>query len=303
MAGYTDRITRSLALDSGASLAFTEMISAEALSRGSAHSIDMMKRAAEERILAVQLFGYSPESLGNAAVIAAAAGADLLDLNAGCPVRKVTERGAGAALARNPRILAEAVRRMTGPGLPVTVKLRKGWNEDDLSWKDAVKAAVESGAAAVAFHPRTRNQGYGGKADWTALAELVSTVKVPVIGSGDLDSPRACRDMLLQTSCAAVMVARGAVGDPDIFRRIRILLTENRQAGELSPVDRIITGRKHLQQAAAAFGDEIAAREMKKHLARYIRGWPSSSELRLRLMKTSSFQDLLFELENALQVF
>jgi nifR3 family TIM-barrel protein len=298
MAGYTDRVTRALALKAGACLAYTEMISSEGLVRNDPRSLAMMRRAEGEQILAVQLFGSSSENLGRAACIAAESGADLLDLNAGCPVRKVTSRGGGAALAQNRNELVHCIMEMRKSGLPVTVKMRMGWDRDDSSWKDTALAAADAGASAIAFHPRTREQGYGGRADWDALGEMAVLVRVPVIGSGDLETPDSCLDMLRSTSCAAVMIARGAIGDPDIFHRTITLITENRCLPPPSVSLRIDGALNHLVQAMNEFGPEAASREMKKHLARYVRGWPGSAELRQALMRAPDCERLMILMKN-----
>jgi len=293
MAGYTDCITRSIALGEGASLAYTEMISAEALIRDSKRTMSMMRRATGEKILAVQLFGASPEVLGRAAVIAAENGADLLDLNAGCPVKKVVGKGAGAALGRDVRKLRLAIRAMVSVGLPVTVKLRSGWDTDELNWHEAAVSAVEEGVSAIGFHPRTRIQGYGGKADWKLLKEMVKEIPVPVIGSGDLDSPSAVLKMLEKTECCGVMIARGATGNPEIFSRTRHLLAYGFEPDPVTPENRLRNARNHLSAAACSFGEEAAVRDMKKHLAAYIRGWPSASILRNSLMKATDITVML----------
>lgn len=293
MAGYSDRVTRGLALSHGADMAYTEMISAEALIRGSLRTIEMMKRADGEDILAVQLFGSSPDTLGRAAQIAAGNGADLLDLNAGCPVSKVTAKGAGAALPRSPESLAAAITAMKSSGLPVTVKLRLGWDLDEINWRSAAHAAVEAGVSAIGFHPRTRKQGYGGDADWSAIKEMVREMPVPIIGSGDLNTPESVLRMFTETSCAGVMIGRGGVGNPDIFRRIRELLSGEAPTAPLSPDARLSTAIIHLKNAAQEFGQDSAAREMKKHLTGYVKGWPAAASLRQELMQAGNYAELM----------
>ena len=301
MAGYTDCITRSLALNEGAILAYTEMISAEALIKNSGRTLSMMKRADGEEILAVQLFGTSPQTLGRAAVLAAQNGADLLDLNAGCPVSKVTGKGAGAAMGREIGRLALAVEEMGKAGLPVTVKIRSGWDDGEINWGEAAHAAVEAGASAIGFHPRTRRQGYGGRADWTALKIMSRELPVPVIGSGDLDSPASVLRMFNETGCRAVMIARGAIGNPGIYSQTRKLLTNGIQETPQIPEERLKIARFHLKAAAEEFGDKRAAREIKKHLAGYIKGWPSAAELRRKLMIASDIPALMSLLDEGNQ--
>ncbi len=293
MAGYSDSVTRALAINEGAVLAYTEMVSAEAVVRNNGRTLSMMKRADGEVILAVQLFGSTPETLGRAAVLAAQNGADLLDLNAGCPVSKVTGKGAGAALGRNIGRLALAVEEMRKAGPPVTVKIRSGWGDGEINWIEAAHAAVEAGAAAIGFHPRTCRQGYGGRADWTSLKIMSRELSVPVIGSGDLDTPSAVLRMFEETGCRAVMIARGAIGNPGIYRRTRKLLTSGIQETPPTPEEHLRFARFHLKAAAGEFGDEITAREIKKHLTGYIRGWPSAAELRRKLMRASDIPLLM----------
>lgn len=293
MAGYSDRVSRGLALSHGADMAYTEMISAEALIRGSQRTLGMIKAAEGEKLLAVQLFGSSPESLGIAARIAADQGAILLDLNAGCPVAKVTGKGAGASLSRNPENLAAAITAMRSAGIPVTVKIRLGWDQDEINWRSAALAAVEAGVSAIGFHPRTRKQGYGGDADWSAIKEIVRDMPVPVIGSGDLNTPESVERMFEESSCAAVMIARGGVGNPDIYRRTRRLLSGGAAQAPLNPEERLSAALVHMKKAGQEFGQETAAREIKKHLAGYVKEWPAAAVLRHELMKAGSYDELM----------
>ncbi len=301
MSGYTDCVTRHIFCNNGAFLAYTEMISSEALVRNSSRTLSMLKRFDGEKILAVQLYGSKPEILGRAALIAAENGADLIDLNAGCPVRKVTQKGGGAALGRDVRKLGLAIRAMVKAGLPVTVKIRSGWDETEQNWREAVQAVVQEGASAIGFHPRTCRQGYGGKADWKALGELSAAAPVPVIGSGDLDSPSAVLKMLKKTSCSGVMIARGAIGYPEIFSRTCSLLNEGTPEIPPTPEDRLRSAKNHLLMAAETFGENTAARNMKKLLAAYVRGWPSASKLRNDLMKTTNLSAQLTLLDRFIQ--
>ncbi len=292
MAGYTDAAARQLYLEGGASAAFTEMVSAEALVRGSIRTRRMTDRAAGESILAVQLFGSDPEVLGRAAAQLKKTGADLVDLNAACPVPKVTKKGAGAALAGDTGRLFEAVKAMKECGLPVTVKIRAGWDNEKLNYIQASQAAVRAGAAAVSFHPRTRSQGYSGKADWDRIKELTALIPVPVIGSGDLYRAEDARDMLLFTGCAAVMFARGAVGKPDIFMQTVNLLEKGIIPSETEKEEQLKRALRHLELAESLFGERRAFLDTKKHLARYISGWETATVLRRDVMRSPDMQSL-----------
>ncbi len=301
MAGYTDCVTRYIACKNGAFLAYTEMISSEALVRKNSRTLAMLKRFQGEKILAVQLFGSNPETLGRAASVAAENGAGLIDLNAGCPVRKVTQKGAGAALGRDVRKLGLAVRAMVKAGLPVTIKIRSGWDDTEQNWREAMHAAVQEGVSAIGFHPRTCRQRYGGKADWKALREMSAEAPVPVIGSGDLNSPSAVLKVLKETSCSGVMIARGAVGNPEIFSRTSSLLNKGTAGLPPTPEERLRNAKNHLLMAAETFGENAAVLDMKKHLAAYVRGWPSASELRNDLMKATNISAQLFLLDRMIQ--
>ena len=300
MAGYTDCVTRHISCNNGAFLAYTEMISSEALLRNNSRTLSMLKKFNGEKILAVQLYGSKPDTLGRAAIIAAENGADLIDLNAGCPVRKVTRKGSGAALGRDVRKLGLAIRAMVKAGLPVSVKIRSGWDETELNWREAVQAVVQEGVSAIGFHPRTCRQGYGGKADWKALGTMSAAVPVPVIGSGDLDSPSAVLRMLKETSCSGVMIARGAIGYPEIFSRTCRLLKEGIPELPQTPEDRLRNAKNHLLMAVETFGEKTAAKNMKKILVAYVRGWPSASKLRNDLMKTSDISTLMTLLDRVI---
>ncbi|MDR0708611.1 MAG: tRNA-dihydrouridine synthase, partial [Spirochaetaceae bacterium] len=232
VAGYTDRAFRSICAGYGAALGYTELASAEAIARGpddpaASKTGRLMRRGEGEGRYAIQLFGANPDVMYRAALKLAPFKPDMIDINCGCPVPKVVKSGAGAALMRDTallgRVVAAAVRASLEAlgGVPVTVKIRSGWDAASLNYREAAATALDAGAAMVALHPRTRAQGYGGKSDWALIADLAARLPVPVAGSGDLfRAEDACR-MLRETGCAAVMFARGALGNPFIFRETR----------------------------------------------------------------------------------
>ncbi|MDR1388350.1 MAG: tRNA dihydrouridine synthase DusB [Treponema sp.] len=273
VAGYTDRAFRSLCAEQGASLCFTELVSAEAIVRNPEMYVSetvhpLLRKGIQEKFLAVQLFGSSAETLGNAVRILAPLKPDLVDLNAGCPVPKVVKNGAGAALMKNPAAMARIVEAMVKSseaflgGVPVTVKMRSGWDAASLTYAECARAAADMGAAMVTLHPRTRSQAYGGKSEWAHIASLAA-LAVPVCGSGDLYTMQDARDMLKNTGCAAVMFARGALGNPFIFN-------------ENPPPDvehaRLKAGLRHLELLAADIGERAACLEMRKQFCAYTKG-------------------------------
>jgi nifR3 family TIM-barrel protein len=256
-----------------------------------------MRRGDGEQHYAVQLFGAGSEVMYRAALKIAPLKPDLVDINCGCPVPKVIKNGAGSALMRDPallgRIVAAVVRASTEAlgGTPVPVKIRSGWASASLNYREAAAAAVDAGAALVTLHPRTRSQGYGGKSDWSLIADLVSRLLVPVAGSGDLFAPEAARRMLRETGCAAVMFARGAQGNPFIFRETRALLETGDAGAPPTPAERIDTALRHLDLLSGDLGEYAACREMRKQFCAYTKGLIGGARLRDSLVKAESAAD------------
>lgn len=309
VAGYSDRAFRALCIEYGAAFTYTEMVSAEALVRNSAKTAALMARAVNESRYAVQVFGGDPSVMAEAAgIVCSTVNPECIDINAGCPVPKIVKTGAGSALTRDPERLhavTAAVVRAAGT-TPVTVKIRSGWDDKTLSWKEAACAALEAGTAALTIHPRTRAQGYEGNSDWKILAELSALVKqrstgspgttgstaphghpIPVFGSGDLFSPEAARRMLEQTGCDGVMFARGAMGNPFIFKQAIDLITTGAYT-EIPPQERLLAGWRELQQLTADAGESVACREMRKRFCAYSKGIEGGAALRSDFVKAET---------------
>ena len=299
VAGYTDRAFRSICAEEGACFSFTELVSAEALYRSCGRyglgeatcagailtSANLVRRGENEKRYAIQLFGAESESVYKAALLLAPLRPDALDINAGCPVPKVVKNGAGSALMKDPlrlgRVVEAAVRasRESLGNIPVTVKIRSGWDSSSLNYAECARIALESGASMVSLHPRTRAQSYGGKSDWSHIAELVSRLPIPVTGSGDLYTPEDARRMLKETGCAAVMFARGAMGNPFIFSAARSLLETG--AWEPAPFSaRIAAAMRHLEMLSVDIGERSACLEMRKQFCAYTKGFPGGAALR-----------------------
>ena len=302
VAGYTDRAFRSICAEQGAAFSFTELISAEAICRnfGRYSSIpsaaNLVKRGDSEKRYAIQLFGAAPEPVYRAALLLSPLRPDAIDINAGCPVPKVVKNGAGSALMKDPaslaRITEAAVRasRECLGGAPVTVKIRSGWDSGSINYAECARAAVEAGAAMISLHPRTRSQGYGGRSDWTCIADLVSRLTVPVTGSGDLYAPQDALLMLKQTGCSAVMFARGAMGNPFIFSQTMSLL----QTGSYEPASfaaRIAAAMRHLEMLSADIGEKSACLEMRKQFCAYTKGLGGGAALRDRAVHASTIEE------------
>jgi nifR3 family TIM-barrel protein len=257
------------------------MVSAAGLTRGSEKSYALMKKHGEERPLGVQLFGGDPAELAAAARIAEAEGADLIDVNFGCPVKKVTRYGAGSALLREPGKVAQilrAIRRVIA--VPLTLKIRMGWDATSRNYREIGRIAESEGAAAITMHGRTVKQMYTGQADWSAIRELKQEVGIPVLGSGDLFSADAVATMLRETGADGAFVARGSMGNPWIFEETLAKLGQ--APGFRPPSARELrqTLVSHYDMQIEHFGERRAVREMRKHLAWYTKGLPDGGDFR-----------------------
>ena len=296
VAGYSDAAFRSVCIENGACFTYTEMVSAEALVRKNLKTEILMRRACNENAYAVQIFGGEPEVMAQAAqIVLEKTHCECIDINCGCPVPKIIKTGAGSALARDPDRLfkvVEAVVVALRQATPVTVKIRSGWEQKLITWPEAAQAALDAGASAITIHPRTKAQGYEGHSDWNIMRQLVEMVngRVPVFGSGDLFKPEDARKMLEETGVDAVMFARGAMGNPFIFRDTTSLLT----TGSYEPVPaqiRIQTGFAELERLAAETSEQHACLEMRKRFHAYSKGIPNGGPLRNAIVHAATIED------------
>jgi nifR3 family TIM-barrel protein len=291
LAGITNLPFRLVCRRQGAALAFTEMVSVNGMVREGEKTKALLASSPEDRPLGVQLFGDDPRTLAQAARMVADQ-ADLLDINMGCPVRKVVSGGAGSALLKDTARIAEIIRAVRGvTQLPLTIKIRSGWQCGDYVYQEVGRIAEAEGCDAITLHPRSRNQMFSGQADWSLLARLKETVAIPVIGSGDLFSADDCYRMLAETGCDGLMIARGALGNPWIFRQARELLS-GLAAQPVTPAERSELAEQHLQLQIEIMGEALAVREIKKHLGWYIHGVPGAATLR-RTVNTAQTADQL----------
>ena len=296
VAGYSDSAFRSVCIENGACFTYTEMVSAEALVRKNLKTEILMRRACNENAYAVQIFGGEPEIMAQAALIVLEkTHCECIDINCGCPVPKIVKTGAGSALTRDPDRLfkvVEAVVTACKSTVPVTVKIRSGWEQKLITWPEAAQAALDAGASAITIHPRTKAQGYEGHSDWNIMRQLVEKVngRVPVFGSGDLFKPEDARRMLEETGVDAVMFARGAMGNPFIFRDTTSLLT----TGSYEPVPakiRIQTGFAELERLADETNEQHACLEMRKRFHAYSKGIPNGGPLRNAIVHAATIDD------------
>jgi tRNA-dihydrouridine synthase B len=297
MAGITEAPFRGICKRMGARLTYTEMVSAKGLhyNPDSAASKALLTFSAEETPCGVQIFGSEPEIMADqAARIVTERDGDvaLIDINMGCPMSKVTAKGEGAALMRTPELAASIVSRVTEScGVPVTVKFRSGWDENARNAAEFARVMEAAGAVAIAVHGRTRAQFYRGRADWDVLGNVKSAVSVPVIGSGDVFSAADAKAMLDQTGVDVVMVARGAQGNPWIFREAAALIERDVVLPPPTAFERIDVAREHAH-ALLEFGGEHTAPRMRKHVGWYIHGMPGATRMRERVNRIGSYAEL-----------
>ena len=285
LAGVSDRPFRAICRRLGASFAYTEMVSAHGLLHGTLQTTSYLDREPDEEPFAVQIFASEPEVLARGAQVAVAAGAGIIDINMACPVRKVCGSGAGAAMGREPARVEAAVRAVAAAVLvPVTVKIRAGWDDAEVNCVEVARAAEAGGAAAVALHGRTRTQMYSGKARWDLVAEVKRSVGIPVLGSGDVWTARDAQRMAAETGCDAVLVARGACGNPWIFRELAAAERGLPPPPPLTREEWLDTVLEHVRLQIEHRGrlsrrgetpeevERAAIRELRRHLLWYTRG-------------------------------
>lgn len=281
MAGVTDLPFRLLAKEMGCGLVYSEMVSAKGLLYENCRTWDLLRINPRERPTAVQLFGSVPGELAAAAKKVAAAGADIIDLNMGCPTPKIVKNGDGAALLRTPDKAYDIMRAVVDAvDVPVTVKIRIGWDASSINAVQVAELAEKAGVKAVAVHGRTRAQFYGGQADWSVIADVKKSVSIPVIGNGDVRQASDAMRMMAETGCDAVMVGRGAYGNIWIFRQITEFAAHGTVTYQPTWEDKKETMLRHLDMLLELKGLHTGIREMRRHAAQYIKGVPRAAEMR-----------------------
>ena len=294
MAGVTDRAFRELCVSFGSAYVVGEMVSAKGISFNSERSKELMLLSDEERPAAVQLFGSEPQTVAAAAVTAMEYKPDIIDINMGCPAPKISGNGAGSALMKNPDLcgeIVEAVRRAVD--IPVTVKIRKGWDDKSVNAVEVARICEQAGASAITVHGRTREQFYSGKADLGIIAEVKKAVNIPVIGNGDITDANTAAQMLEKTNCDMIMIGRGALGNPWIFREINAWLNDLRPMFPPSPSEKVTVILRHIKAMCDYKGEEIAMREARKHVGWYMKGFKNAAELRREAGYLKTYDELI----------
>ncbi len=296
MAGITDVAMRALCVEQGAQLAFSEMVSAKGIQYRNKRTRQLLAVGDNEKQIGVQLFGHEPAVLADTARWVEEALAErlaVLDINMGCPAPKIVNNGDGCALMKDELHAArviEAVKRAVHT--PVSVKFRKGFDEEHINAVAFARMAQDAGADLVTVHGRTRSQFYSGKADWDILAQVKQAVRIPVVGNGDVFAAEDARDLLERTGCDGVMVARGAMGNPFLFAQIRELLEEGSVRTKPSVQERVQTCLRQARLMIEQKGEKLAIMQMRTHAAHYIKGMHDAARLRAQVVRVSSYAQL-----------
>ena len=300
MAGICNSSFRRIVKEMGCGLIYAEMVSDKAIFYKNDKTIDMLKMSEEERPISQQIFGSDKESFVEAAkFVYEHMHPDIIDINMGCPVPKVAVRAqAGSALLKNPDKVRDIVSAVVAcVPIPVTVKIRSGWDHNSINAVEIAKICEEAGASAICIHGRTRSQGYSGKADLAIIKAVKEAVSIPVIGNGDIVDCFSAKKMLDETGVDAIMIGRGALGNPWIFKEISEYLKDGSIIDRPSPIDRINMCLKHIEYLSEIKIEKLVCLEIRNHIAWYLKGLKNSNEIKNKVYLTSSINDIIFILE------
>lgn len=301
MAGVTDMPFRILCKEQECGLVYTEMVSAKGMHYDDDKSNKLTLMHEIEKPGAVQIFGSDPTIMAEVTEKLNASDAAIIDINMGCPAPKITKNGEGSALMKNPQLIAEIIRAVVAASQkPVTVKIRKGWDESLINAVEIARIAEENGASAVAVHGRTREQYYSGKADWDIIRRVKEAVSIPVIGNGDVTGPKEARKLLEETKCDAIMVGRGAQGNPWIFKKIVRFLEDGTIVPDPSPEEKIDTIIRHMNMLIDLKGERTGILEMRSHIAWYIKGMRDAAYTKQKIFQMTDKEEIISLLKSFL---
>lgn len=293
MAGIADRAFRELCINYGAGYTVTEMVSSKGLTMGDKKSKELLTLGEIENPAGAQIFGDDPEIMAQAAKKCLEFHPDIIDINMGCPAPKIAMNGGGASLMKNPKLAGEIVKAVSDAvDIPVTVKIRKGWDDESITAVELAQIAEKNGASAITVHGRTRMQMYSGKVDYDIIAKVKKAVDIPVIANGDITDEQSAAIMLEKTNADAIMIGRGALGNPWIFRRINAYLSECRVLPDVSINEKMAVMLKHIQKIIEYKGEYTAMREARHHAAYYTKGIRGGTALRKEISTFEHFEQL-----------
>lgn len=293
MAGIADRAFRELCINYGAGYTVSEMVSSKGLTMGDKKSSELLTLGEIENPAGVQIFGDNPEIMAQAAKMCIKYHPNIIDINMGCPAPKIAMNGGGASLMKNPLLAGEIIKAVSkAVDIPVTVKIRKGWDDENITAVELAKIAEKNGAAAITVHGRTRMQMYSGKVDYDIIAKVKKAVDIPVIANGDIVDEQSAAIMFEKTNCDAIMIGRGALGNPWIFRRINAYLNECRVLPDVSISEKMVVMLKHIQKIIEYKGEYTAMREARHHAAYYTKGIRGGAALRKEISTFEHFEQL-----------
>lgn len=294
MAGVTDLPFRCMCKEYGCGLVYSEMVSAKGLYYKDKKTSALMRIDDNEKPCAIQIFGSEPDIMGSVIPEVLKTGADIIDINMGCPTPKIVNNGDGSALMKNPLLAGKVIRAVAdASSVPVTVKFRSGWDDNSINAVEFAKIAEANGADAVTVHGRTREQFYSGQADWNIIKQVKKAVKIPVIGNGDIFSAKDALDMFEKTECDAVMIGRGAQGNPFIFRQIKELLEKGEVSYYPKNREKVESAKKLLVDLVIEKGENRGVKEARKHIAWFIKGLPGNAQIKTKVFKLTKEQDVL----------
>lgn len=294
MAGVADRAFREICKEMGASYVVSEMVSSKGVSYKNERSTELMEISEIEHPCAVQLFGNEPDTMAVAAKTAMQFKPDILDINMGCPAPKISGNGCGCALMKTPKLCGEIVKAVVNAvDVPVTIKIRKGYDDETLTAMEVARYCVDNGASAITIHGRTAKQMYKPYADWEIIAKLKSEFDVPILGNGDVVSGKTAKQMLEQTGCDMVMVGRASLGNPWIFKQINEYIYNGKEIPKPTADERLEVLQKHIKKICDYKGEKIGMKEARKHVAYYLKGFHGAASFRNEAGRLCTYDDLL----------